>query len=242
MKKTIFTLAVCIGMSLISPTNASAQTTSENPKKVSFGIRAGMNISSIGGDFKDATKAGGLDTKSKIGFNLGGVLDIYLNDWLYIQPGLSVTTKGTKFEGPVIIENVQAKGVAKGNPIYLQIPVLLSNRFQLGQDIQWQLNYGLYMAYGVGGKMTQEFSVPGSSQKIEVKTDFFGDSTDSFGFNRFDAGLVLGTGFSFSQFYVGLQYEMGLVNAANDKYWGYEAGGSPTYKMNNFSINVGYNF
>ena len=57
-------------------------------KPLTFGVKAGMNISNFSGDFED--------TKAKIGFNAGVTLDFALTNDLYLLTGLEFTSKGAK--------------------------------------------------------------------------------------------------------------------------------------------------
>lgn len=236
MKKLLFTLSFAIGV-LAIPQNTSAQNSSNGDHKISFGVRAGMNISSMGGDFKK-TFSESTDLNSKVGFNIGAIVDIPVWKELYVQPGLFFTTKGakSKFAESNEEDGETFKYEEKGtfNAMYLEIPILLSYRFNLNENIKWHINFGPYIALGIGGKA--KFENTENEEKEEA--DFFGKSEDSFGFNRFDAGLSFGTGLSFKHYYIGLQYELGLTNAANKDYWGEKT----SIKMNNLAISLGYNF
>lgn len=61
---------------------------SAQDKPLTFGVKAGMNISNFSGDFED--------TKAKIGFNAGVTLDFALTNDLYLLTGLEFTSKGAK--------------------------------------------------------------------------------------------------------------------------------------------------
>ncbi len=101
--------------------------------KIQFGVRAGMNISSLSGDMKD------LD--SRIGYHVGAIMDWNVTGNLYVQPGLFFTTRGAKEEG------------FKMNMNYLQIPISVAYRFPVSDAFKIDVNAGPYFAMGLGGKV-----------------------------------------------------------------------------------------
>jgi len=150
----------------------------QDDKKISFGVRAGMNISSISGDGWD-------DVGSRIGYHAGAVMDWNVAKNFYVQPGLFFTTRGAK------------EGDAKLNMNYLQIPISVAYRFPVSDSFKIDVNAGPYFAMGVGGK----YKVDGE------KYDVFGDDGLGFKrfdaglrvgagvqFNKFSVGLIYDLG------------------------------------------------
>lgn len=216
MKKILFTIACLVSAMTISAQRASSTSSSffsteKADQPITFGVRAGMNISNFSGDGAD-----GLD--SRIGFNAGVSLDIPLLQSLYLQTGLYVTQKGAKYEEDDYEEKV--------NPLYLEIPVLASYRYNFSDATQLQVNFGPYFAYGISGK----YKI--TEGNISGEADFFGDDEDQWGGKRFDVGLQVGAGVTISKFFIGCAYEFGLSDIADDA----------DAKNSNFMINVGYNF
>ena len=110
----------------------------------------------------------------------------------------------------------------------------------MSDNVKWHINAGPYVAVGVGGKVKWEVTDDGDTDKGDYKA--FGTADEDSdqekgGLKRFDAGLSFGTGVSINKFYVGLTYDLGLVNAADKDAW-------KDYKMRNrnFSIGIGYTF
>lgn len=62
-----------------------------NAQSTRFGVKAGLNLSSLTGDAQDA--------KSLVGFQVGGFAEIKIIDKLAIQPELLFSTQGAKFDG-----------------------------------------------------------------------------------------------------------------------------------------------
>ncbi len=81
-----------------------------NAQSTRFGIKGGLNISSIvGEDVRDAN--------ALVGFHVGGLAEIHVVEKFYIQPELLFSTQGAKFDG-----GFGGDGDVKLN--YLNIPVL----------------------------------------------------------------------------------------------------------------------
>lgn len=209
-----------------------------NAQGVNFGVRAGMNVANAGGDFKDEMKD--VDFKSRVGFHVGVIADVELSEKFYLQPGLYFTTKGLKFE------DKEGMGYEeKYNLNYLELPILASYRFNLSDNVQWQINAGPYFAVGVGGKVKgTDFD---GSDKFEYKYDAFGvadedSDEEKGGLKRFDAGLSFGTGITYNKIYFGIKYDLGLANIADKKAWTDENGKGQKIRNRNFAISVGYTF
>lgn len=152
--------------------------------------------------------------KSRFGFNVGVNVDIPLLQSLYVQTGLYATQKGFKGDGYEM----------KANPLYLEIPVLASYRYNFSEATQLQVNFGPYLAYGISGKLKTE----DEDKKLDV--DFFDDNVAK----KFDAGLQIGAGVTVSKFYIGCAYQFGLTNISDMD--------GVDMKNSNFMFNVGYNF
>jgi hypothetical protein len=95
IKASLITVALLIGVV------ASAQN-----KPLTFGVKAGMNMSNVSGDFEDS--------KLKVGFNVGVTADYALTPDFYLLTGLEFTTKGSKVD-----DNTNLKL----NLSYLQLPI-----------------------------------------------------------------------------------------------------------------------
>jgi len=95
MKKIILSAVAIFTLSVVSAQN------------VKFGVKAGLNSSTFTGDTDD-------DTKSKIGFNLGGFAEIKISDKFAVQPELLYSTQGAKFdEGSTTLGYINIPVMAK---------------------------------------------------------------------------------------------------------------------------------
>jgi hypothetical protein len=162
-------LLLCIAMP------ASAQ--------VQFGVKAGMNIATLGGD-----DANGLD--SRTGLVVGGLVNYRLTDMLSIQPEILYTQKGTKAS-----ETDPDFGTFEFTlkTDYLEIPVLLKLDVPVGApELRPTLHVGPTFAFEVGCEV--DFSGMGISGSVDCDA---GDEFDEDGFadrRKFDMGLGLGGG------------------------------------------------
>ncbi len=231
-------MTVCAAALTCAP---AAQAQSNDGEGVTFGVRAGVNLSNAA--MNDDAKQGS-DTKMKAGFNVGVIADIPVMQSLYVQPGLYFSTKGvkTEYEEPDYPEYNSETSV---NAMYLEIPINVSWRHNLTDALQLQVYTGPYFAFGVGGKTKTTMG------DEEVKTNTFGYDADTenaedegYGLGRFDCGWGIGAGIAIQKFYVGIQYQFGFVNTLTGDNWKADEGDEwdPSAKNRNLSISVGYNF
>jgi hypothetical protein len=144
-----------------------------NAQQTRFGVKGGLNVSTLTGEYED-------DTKSLIGFHVGGFAEIKVIERLAIQPELLFSTQGARFEG---VGNDKYDGKLN----YLNIPVLA--KFYVTK--QFTVEAGPQIGFLLSAKIEGE----------DVK-DFY-KSTD-FGFN-FGAGYNFTDNFS-----AGIRYTVGL--------------------------------
>lgn len=219
--KTFFKLSL-LALSVIVGANANAQTTSTTEQGVlSYGVKAGINFAGFNGKGAD-----GLD--GKVGFNVGVFAEYTLPTNLYFLTGLDISQKGAKVE-------MEEDGESSKNtysPVYLQLPIHAGYKFSLSDNITLGLHAGPYLAYGIGGKVKEEYTFDGETEKEEM--DFFG-SKEKGGAKSFDFGIGLGANVDVNQFQVGMGYDLGLTNIDR-----YEA--DAHLKNHNFFINIGYKF
>lgn len=236
MRKVILSLACAacaISASAQRASSSSFFSTEKVDNPLTIGIRAGGNLSTFTGDFLND-----VGLKSRFGFNVGVNFDYSIMKCFGVQTGVYFTTKGAKVERETFHTDDIYTRTWEYNPMYIQIPVLASFRYNLNDNWRWELNAGPYFAFGVGGKYKYERTTTSIHdgdviQHQESEQDFFGDDIKSF-----DMGIALGTGLTYKKFYFGVQYEIGMTDMNNAK-------DDPDYasiKNNNFTFSVGYNF
>lgn len=199
-----------------STSNSSFFSTEKSDQPITVGIRAGLNSSTI----KMSEDNISLTCDPMLGWHAGVIVDFPIMKSFYIQSGLMLQQKG----GTEVEVEGYERYETKMDPMYLEIPVLASYRYDFSSSVQLQVNVGPYFAYGISGKEKEE----GREENGEY--DFFGDSI-----KKFDMGLSFGAGVTFaSHYYVGFAYELGLKNYCDD--------GDYSLKNNNWMFSVGYNF
>lgn len=191
-------------------------------RKVTFGLRTGLNINSISESDEFYSKY----NSSRVSFNFGASLDVPIYNNFYFQSGLYFTNKGWNYAYKDF-EYTFKLG-------YLQLPILASYQYLFPNGFRIQANTGFYLGLGVVGSADWEDAEDETSGSEKA----FGDGEDNMGLNRFDFGWAFGAGITYKKVFFGLQYDLGITNIANhDAY-------DEDYSLRNrtFSINIGYNF
>lgn len=182
-----------------------------------FGVTAGMNVPNITNS----------DGDCRIGFNVGVRGEYNFTNNLYVNGAFLFTQKGNEYEyGVTNISEVTGK--VKNNPGYLEIPLALGYRFDLGNHVYLFGETGPYFAFGVCGK--QKLDVESSLVNYNKKEDFFSDNKAQ----TFDGGWGLRLGVEASGFQVHLGYEYGF-----SKIWDTNGDGNHN---SNFNVGVSYMF
>lgn len=112
--------------------------------QISYGVKGGLNVSNIGGEDIE-------DNKAKIGFHLGGFVNVPVAEKISIQPELVYSAQGVKFDDD-----------AKYNFSYLNIPALARYSFAAG----FYAETGPQLGFLVSARAKQE------GEKSNVK-DYF---------------------------------------------------------------------
>lgn len=211
---------------------------------IEYGVRAGLNISDIAGKYTGEGMSVKIDNKSLAGFHVGGVVAIPITNGFYVQPGLMFSSKGARTVDKESGEGYSYKDVTKMFPVYMEIPVLASFRADIVDDVKLHVNVGPYFGVGLGGNITGKYEWTEDGESGSEKYDsypFFGKSDENNergNMKRFDLGLSFGAGVAlWEHYYVGIKYDLGLVNMATKEISNY-------VKMHNgtFAITLGYNF
>ena len=159
-----------------------------NETSVYYGIRIGMNVSSLSGDAEMSK----LD--SKTGLTMAGTIGLRLSDVitpLFLESGLYYTQYGAK-------ENKD-----EVNLNYFEVPVLIKAGFELQNDMALLPFIGPTFGLGIAGKI----------KGYNENGDFY--SRSSFGKGRClrpDVAIKLGCGFEWNVVYLELGYRFGLAN------------------------------
>ena len=165
-------LVVCIA-------GASAQKEGNNDaNRWSFGVRAGVNFA------HDKN----LNTTSNTGFDVDLMSDFHLRNKLYLRTGLGFRQFRQKWAS--VYEEYSGKNSPnKHVSNTINLPLRIAWKLPLNTNLNLDLETGLFLSYGVGGK----------SGNGDFKHETYGSGFK----NRYNCGLECGVGVSFKQFYIG---------------------------------------
>lgn len=195
---------------------------------LTFGVKAGANLSNFSGDGADGADA-------KFGYNFGVTVDYAINYNWYLTSGLEFTNKGAKSDYLLIDLDelaVEKIGKIKYTANYLQLPIHVGYKLDIAEGTKINFHAGPYFAYGIAGKSKVSDITSAIYDDLDRKVDTFSDDA----LKRFDFGLGLGAGVEFGQINVGLGFDFGLLNISQL--------GDSDYPIRNQNayLTVGYKF
>jgi hypothetical protein len=190
--------------------------------QVTFGVRAGFNLSTMLAKDDQTNYADENNFKMKPGFNVGPTLEVPINEMFSFETALLLSTHGVNSE----YDSYEGKIKENLSLLYLNIPLTGKAVFDVG-GIKLYGAFGPYLGYGLSGKWTSDAY---ADEDVKWGTD----AEDHF--KRFDFGLYFGAGVKIKSIEVGLSYDLGLANIASDTQGG-------TKEMNRvLALNLGYKF
>lgn len=207
MKKQLLIFA-CLGFI----TSALAQEKETNSKKITYGIKAGLNLSSQSGYFSN-------DTKSKLNYHVGFFAELRLSEKFAIQPELHYSVQGAEFD---IESNLFGNFVISDTYRYINVPIMAK--------------------YFVTEKLSAEVGPQiGYLVSAERDFNLSSFSTDLTGGARVDFGVNFGLGYKLSKHLsVGARYNLGLTEVTGTPT--VQQKGSGKLKNSVFQASIGYSF
>lgn len=188
MKKIIVTVAALFAFVF---TNAQSKKMGSD-SNISFGVKAGLNI---------ATVTNQDNTKSLIGFHVGGLVEFKIDDKFSVQPELMYSAQGTKFDG------------GKLNLDYINVPIMAKYYIVDAFSIEAGPQIGFLMS----AKAKAD-----SGESVDVK-----DQTKSIDFGLdFGAGYKFT-----ENIFAGVRYELGLTQLQKDLVAGDTASHSSVFQI-----------
>ncbi len=167
--------------------------------QLSFGLKAGLNMSSI-------TETSG--SEMKIGYKVGPTVEFMFAPSMGIQSGLLLSSQGVKYSG----------GDSKIDANYLQIPISFVYKYAIAPTTRIYGNAGPYFGYGIFGNSTlikvidvDTFGDTGILERFDAGlTMGIGTEVSKFNFGlNYDLGLTdatkLGSGTN-SNFWISVGY------------------------------------
>lgn len=198
-----------ITMSLLAIFAFSGAALAQTPD-IKIGAKAGLNISNIS-DLDDS--------KSKTGFHVGAVAEIFITEKFSVQPEIIYSTQGAKQEETVYFMGVSAKFKATTKLDYLNIPIMAKYYIIDGLNVQ----AGPQVGFNVKSEAKMEAN--GESETMDMKSDT----------KKVDFGLNLGVGYELPiGVFFDARYNLGLSKISKE--------GDNSAKNRVFQISVGYKF
>ena len=179
MNKIWKTLAIgAVVAMLVLPRMAAAD--------VKFGIKGGVNVANVNGNFSDSVS----NWKSRVGFCGGIFLELNIGRLLTIQPEILYTMKGAE----ATLDEGALTGTGKLRFDYLEIPILLKVRIPTGD-----IHPFVFAGPAIGFNLKAAFQ------------DITGSSSDVAGMNKVDYSAVLGGGLQLGRsIHIDARYTLGL--------------------------------
>lgn len=168
-----------------------AIATSSFAQEVEFGLKGGINVSSIHVEPQEDLP----NPDSRIGFHLGGVATLDMSEKLDIQAELLLNTLGAKFE--------QAEEIERVKLTYLSLSGVLKYHI----DDKFNIVLGPQLSFLAGGEFEEEDKIENSRESLDANN--FYKSTD--------LSLALGAGYRIDKnIEVGVRYNIGLTDNNDD--------------------------
>lgn len=213
MKRLLCMLCVLVACASIAGAQLRIDI-SDAERPFNVGVRMGLNTSNLSSNQLDLVPD--LHSTSvdwKAGFTGGVVIDIIMRNFFALQPGFFFETRSCSFSHVQQIGDPARLQLMEGtqSSSYFKIPILASFRVLVTDDLEWQMDFGPYFSFGLGGNEKYTYVSPGNDYHgREFKRDYFGDK----GFVRsYDWGFKMGMGLSvMKHYYVGIHYEAGCRN------------------------------
>lgn len=202
MKKLILGIAVTASSLAFAQTTTSSSNMS-SAKPVQFGVKAGINVSSI-------SKDGYEDAKSKVGFAGGVFANIPVSEMFSIQPEVMYSQMGSKvtnsYSGTVLGNNFTSKSSATLNLDYVTVPLMLQFRATPAFYVEAGPEFGFLVS-----AKTKDASTTVVNGSTTTTTSESGDVKDYF--SGFNMGVGLGLGYDITpNFGISARYVAGFTD------------------------------
>lgn len=221
-----------LGSALLFSASATfAQTTTTmTGNDARIGIKGGVNLSTVKYSGFEGASTLNDATKQNVGYNFTVFGDFGVGNNFFIQPGLSLQNKGTKFEGTF----GTITGEQTINVMAIEVPVNAVLRIPTGESGAFQLSAGPYAAFNVDGKRKTTITSGANQGTTEENLKFGNDADDDAA--GMDFGANFGVGYRMNNgFMLGANYGLGLSNLipkdnrsndnkATNRVWGFTVG------------------
>jgi hypothetical protein len=182
-----------------------------------FGVKAGLNLSGMmikQSDFFSYTDS----YKMKTGFHIGPIVEIKVFDFLSMESGIILNSKGYTGISEETINNETQELKDKKSLLFIDVPLTIKVPFSIGNS-NFFGTAGGYAGMGLTGDNKISSYYGNNITKIK-----WGSEEGSDDLKQFDYGLTLGAGINLDPFRIGISYNMGLANLSPESSSGSELG------------------
>jgi len=187
MKKFTLSIVLCL---LLSSFTINAQS-----KEIKFGIKAGANYSQFTPNPKFFEIEMG-DYKGKIGYYVGGFLNIGLIEKLQFQPELLLAMQGSRF----VIEDVETQGDFDSNPMVSDFRSRVNDlTLVLPLELRYFFTKKYFVEVGpqVGYIIDRTYRTEENVFDPNVPNEQFDpNDPNNFDYDKFEIGINLGAGYN----------------------------------------------
>jgi hypothetical protein len=204
---------------------------SQDPARITFGIRAGVNFQNFNGKDSQGDK---LKNDMIVGFNTGVNVELPVAPDFMLQPGLLFSIKGTK--------KTEGTTTGKLTVDYIELPVNFIFKPVLGNG-RLLLGFGPYIAYGIAGKLKLSDSEIDVEKNLKFENNLSQSQLmdEEYYLRPFDAGANLLAGYEFN---AGISFQLNVQLGLLKTNPGYEGDSEDKKSVKNtgFGISAGYRF
>jgi hypothetical protein len=186
--------------------------------QMKFGVRGGVNFANVAQNYDEEDEE--YETKWRVLYSLGAVMDYSINDALSFQPAMLISAKGF---GVDVDDAYDAdKGYDRFTVNYLEIPLNVAYKINA-----FQFYAGPFIAFGISGKnkwdMEWDDEDDSGDDKIafvmkEKEYDDLDDylDDDNVYMKRLDYGINFGAGYQVGPVLLSAGVSLGLANITPD--------------------------
>lgn len=187
--------------------------------QVSFGVRAGGSYSSLSQKVGDKYESG-----NRMGYNIGGLMDIRLYKRWSLRPELSFVFQGGSYFSGMDVDGMSMHNKYKYHS--LQVPVNLTYTFTF-TDVKLSIFAGPVADFSLYGKMKTE----------DIYTDIHFGDTEEKDLKPFDLGVSFGVSAEYKKYFFAIHTVSGTLDRRATK-----RDGESSVFQNNVTFSLGYLF
>lgn len=162
-------------------------------------IRGGVNIADLRAKINNINA--NKDNETKLGINLGAVIDLPVTQVVSFETGLAISSKGVNYNGSNYTGKIEL--------LYIDIPVSAKINIKINSKASFFIAPGIYLGIGTSGKFTTRYD--DWHQDIE-ETVSWGNDKDLDDFKRIDLGGQVSAGLEYNSIILAVEFANSLLN------------------------------